>query len=382
MTGATASATVTSDLRGQIQHDFGIHEFIHFCRLLDTEPLITVNTGFGDAYSAADELEYANGSTDTPMGALRAENGDPEPFNVRYWCIGNEMWGRWQLGYMSLRHYVLKHNWVVDKMREVDPDIVPIASGNAGNWSRGLLQDCADHIDLIAEHFYCQERPDVVEHIGQIAENIRSKVKFHKELRQELDSLEGKDIDIAMTEWNYWYGPHVFGELGTRYFHKDGLGIAKGLHEYFRNSDMVFMASYAQTVNVIGCIKTSKTAAAFETTGLVLKLYRNNFGTTPIKVTGDIEPVDFAAAWTDDHKAITIGIVNPTEKEQKIKLDLKGAQLGGTGKLGLIANSDPQAHNDPDQEPQVVIEEKQLSNVTNTLTVPALSASLYTLAVR
>lgn len=367
---------------GVEHNDFGIHEFMHFCRLLKTEPLVTVNTGFGDAYSAAAELEYANGSTKTPMGALRAKNGDKKPFNVRYWCIGNEMWGNWQLGYMSLNHYVRKHNWVVDKMREVDPDIVPIASGNAGPWSRGLLENCSDHIDIIAEHFYCQERDDLVSHIAWIAENIRSKVEFHKKLRQELDALEGKDIRIAMTEWNYWYGPHIFGELGTRYFHKDGLGIAKGLHEYYRNSDIMFMANYAQTVNVIGCIKASKTAAALETTGLVLKLYRNNYGTIPIEVTGDAEPIDIAAAWTDDRKAITIGIVNPTEQEQTIAMDLKGAQLAGTGKLGLIANSDPQAYNDPDEGAKVVIEEKQLSNVTNTLTVPALSASLYTLPVR
>lgn len=367
---------------GVEHNDFGIHEFIHFCRLLKTEPLVTVNTGFGDAYSAAAELEYSNGSTDTLMGALRAENGDPEPFNVRYWCIGNEMWGRWQLGYMSLQHYVRKHNWVVDKMREVDPDIIPIASGNAGNWSEGLLQHCADHIDLIAEHFYCQERPDVVDHIAWVAEQIRSKVEFHKNLREKLDALKGKDIKIAMTEWNHWYGPHYFGELGTRYFQKDGLGIAKGLHEYYRNSDIIFLASYAQTVNVIGCIKTSKTAAAFETTGLVLKLYRRDFGTVPIEVTGDAEPLDVVAAWTPDHKALTVGIVNPTGDEQKVTLDVKGAQLIGSGKLGLIANPDPQAYNDPDEEPKVVIENKLLSDMTNTLTVPALSASLYTLPVR
>jgi alpha-N-arabinofuranosidase len=367
---------------GVEHNDFGLHEFMHFCRLLNAEPLVTVNTGFGDAYSAAAELEYANGSTDTLMGALRAKNGDSEPFNVRFWCIGNEMWGNWQLGYMSLNHYVRKHNWVVDKMREVDPDIICIASGNAGDWSRGLLRNCADHIDLMAEHFYCQERDDLVSHIAWIAENIRSKVAFHKKLREELDSLEGKDIDIAMTEWNYWYGPHIFGELGTRYYHKDGLGIAKGLHEYYRNSDIMFMANYAQTVNVIGCIKASKTAAAFETTGLVLKLYRNNYGTIPIEVAGDTEPVDVAAAWTTDRKAITIGVVNPTQQEQTIVMDLKGAQLAGTGKLGLIANSDPQAYNDPDEGAQVVIVEKQLSNVTKNLTVPALSASLYTLPVR
>ena len=82
------------------------------------------------------------------------------------------------------------------------------------------------------------------------------------------------DIRIALDEWNYWYGPHLYGELGTRYFHKDGLGIAAGLHEMIRNTDLMFMANYAQTVNVIGAIKTTTTGAELETTGLVRKLYR------------------------------------------------------------------------------------------------------------
>ncbi|MBN2180517.1 MAG: hypothetical protein JW715_01285, partial [Sedimentisphaerales bacterium] len=287
-----------------------------------------------------------------------------------------------------------KQNWVVDKMREVDPDIVCIASGNAGDWSRGLLQGCPDHIDAMAEHYYITETlPDVAAHADQVIQRIRSITSFHRNLRRDLDVLKGKDIKIAMTEWNYWnyntgrgrineVDAYIFGELGRRYFMKDALGIAAGLHEYYRQSDIMLLATYAQTVNVIGCVKASKTAAAFETTGLVLKLYRNNYGTIPVEVTDNSEPIDVAAAWTTDRKALTIGIVNPTEQEQKISLDLKGAQLAGTGTLGLIANSDPMAYNDPEEGEKVVIEEKQLSNVTDTLTVPAFSISLYTLSVR
>jgi alpha-N-arabinofuranosidase len=365
---------------GVEHNDFGFNEFIHFCRLVNAEPLVTVNTGFGDAYSAAAQLEYANGPTDTPMGALRAKNGELEPFNVRYWCIGNEMWGDWQLGYMRLEHYVQKHNWVVDKMREVDPDIIPIASGNAGPWSKGLLKNCSNHIDLIAEHFYCfQEKPDLIEHTAQIPDNIKKKVQFHRKLRQTLDTLKGKDIKIAMTEWNYWYGPYLFGELGTRYFHKDALGIAKGLHEYFRNSDIIFLVNYAQTVNVIGCIKTTKTAAAFETTGLALKLYRNHFGTLPVAVTGGAEALDVAAAWTSDRKALTIAVVNPTENEYELAIDLKGTKLTGQGQLWLIANSDPKAFNEPGKKPNVVIEERPVIGISNKLSVPPLSITLYRL---
>jgi alpha-N-arabinofuranosidase len=200
---------------------------------------------------------------------------------VKYWGVGNEMWGTWQLGYMALEHYVLKQNWVVDKMREVDPAIFCISSGNAGPWSTGLLKNCADHMDAIAEHFYCQERPGLFAHVRQIPDNIRSKAEFHRKARKDLPNLKGRDIRIAMTEWNYWYGPHVFGELGTRYFLKDALGIAAGVHEYARQSDLIHSAFYAQTVNVIGAIKVSRRNAAFETTGLVLKLYRHHFGELP-----------------------------------------------------------------------------------------------------
>jgi len=367
---------------GVEHNDFGFHEFIHFCRLLNAEPLVTVNTGFGDAYSAAAQLEYSNGSADTLMGSLRAKNGDPESFNVRYWAIGNEMWGRWQLGYMRLEHYVLKHNWVVDKMREVDPDIIPIASGNAGQWSEGLLKNCSNHIDQIAEHFYCREKPDPIEHAAQIADNIKQKVKFHKELRQKLDSLKGKDIRIAMTEWNYWYGPYIFGELGTRYFHKDALGIAKGLHEYFRNSDIIFLANYAQTVNVIGCIKTTKTEACFATTGLPLMLYRKEFGILPIQVGQTETPLDIAAAWTEDKKALTVGIINPTSDTYQVNMNLKGAELKDKAKAWIITSDDPMAYNEPGEAPKVVIKEAEATDLTQTVSVVPLSISLYKVAVK
>jgi alpha-N-arabinofuranosidase len=207
-------------------------------------------------------------------------------------------------------------------------------------------------------------------------------VEFHQQLREKLDTLKGKDIRIAMTEWNYWYGPHPFGELGTRYFLKDALGIARGLHEYFRHSDMIFLANYAQTVNVIGCIKTTKTAAALETTGLALTLYRNHFGTVPVAVTGDGGPLDVSAAWTADHKALTVGIVNPTQQQRELAMDLKGAQLTGEGVLRLISHSDPMAYNEPGKEPSVAIEEKTVTGLTDKLNVPPLSISLYTLAAK
>jgi alpha-N-arabinofuranosidase len=88
----------------------------------------------------------------------------------------------------------------------------------------------------------------------------------------------GNAGSAALDEWNYWYGPHVFGELGTRYFLRDALGIAAGINEYSRQTDVIAMANYAQTVNVIGAIKTSKTAAVLDSTGEALVMYRRTSG--------------------------------------------------------------------------------------------------------
>jgi alpha-N-arabinofuranosidase len=364
---------------GVEHNDFGMHEFVRFCHWVGAEPWITVNTGFGDAYSAAAQLEYCNGSTDTLWGARRAKDGAGEPFHVKYWGIGNEMWGAWQLGYMALDHYVLKQNWVVDKMREVDPTIFCISSGNAGPWSTGLLKKCAGHMDAIAEHFYCQERPALAAHIRQIPDNIRAKAEFHRKARTDLASLKGRDIRIAMTEWNYWYGPHEFGELGTRYFLKDALGIAAGVHEYARQSDIIHSAFYAQTVNVIGAIKVSRRNAAFETTGLVLKLYRRHFGQWPVasKTEGLI---DAQAAWSSDRKTLTIGVVNPSLQQQEIAFTLTGAKVKEAGKRWQIAGTDPQACNDPDQPPKVVIEE-QPARAGSRLSVAPCSATVFAFEV-
>ncbi|MCA9297717.1 MAG: hypothetical protein KDA28_01545, partial [Phycisphaerales bacterium] len=223
---------------GVEHNDFGMHEFIEFCRLLDTEPLITINMGFEGAFSAEAEMEYAN-ATEGYWAEMRAANGAPEPFDVKTWCIGNEMWGEWQLGFMSPEDYQRKHNWVVKRLRDRFGDFVAIASGDAGPWSEGLLRHSSGFMDLIAEHFYDQVRSDVAEHVRQVPESIRGKVAYHRSTQRSMPHLEGRTIPIAMTEWNYWYGPHLYGELGTVYFLKDALGIAAGIHEYARSSDIV-----------------------------------------------------------------------------------------------------------------------------------------------
>ena len=364
-------------------NDVGMNEFIHLCELIGTEPMIAVNTGFGDAYSAAAEVEYANGSADTPMGKVRAQYGRAKPYSVKWWCVGNEMFGRWQLGYMQLNHYTLKHNWVEEKMRQVDPTIKTIGVGQAGDWSQGMLARCADNMDLISEHFYSkQNTEDVAKHVRQIPDNIKRIADAHRQYRKDIPALKGKDIRIALDEWNYWYGPHVFGELGTRYFLKDALGIAAGLHEYFRNSDIMFMANYAQTVNVIGCIKTTKTHADFDSTGLPLVLYRKQFGTIPVAVDHKAAPLDVSAALTGDKKALTLSVVNPLDHEVKLKFNLKSDKPAGKAQTWTISGKDPMAYNQPGEPRMVDIEQTAPTDIGDTVTVRPLSITLWRMPIQ
>jgi len=367
---------------GVEHNDVGIHEFLRFCGLIGTEPYIALNSGQGHETLAAEEVEYANGAADTPMGKWRAQNGHPAPWKVEFWSIGNEMYGNWQLGHMPLEDYVKKHNRFAQVMRAKDPSIKIVAVGAVGSWSEGMLQGAAAGMDYISEHFYVGSLPGLLSHVNQAPRQVRQIAEAHRKYRRTIPALKDKNILVALDEWNYWYGPHVYGELGTQYFLKDALGIAAGLHEFFRQSDIYVMANYAQTVNVIGAIKTSKTEAVLDTTGLVLELYRNHYGTIPVSLAGTPEPLDVAAAWTEDRKILTVAVVNPTKNEQSLPLSFKGVSLPKSGKLYLITGSDEMACNVPGKEPGVMIREIPNAPFGSRMKLPPISISLYELRIR
>jgi alpha-N-arabinofuranosidase len=317
------------------------------------------------------------------MGRRRAENGHTKPYGVKWWGIGNEMYGDWQLGHMPLAEYVKKHNRVVEAMRAVDRSIVPIAVGAVGDWSKAMLTSSVAHLELLSEHTYWQNKPDVPAHVDQPAAAIRKIADAHRAYRRELPSLKGKDVRLALDEWNYWYGPNEYGELGTRYFLQDGLGAAVALHELFRNSDLFFMANYAQTVNVIGAIKTSKTAAEMETTGLVQQLYRRRFGVTPVDVGAPPRPLDVAAALSEDGRTLTVAAVNPTEEGRALRLQIAGGRaLAGAGQKWVITGPGRWAHNAPGAPRQVDIQGVAVSRDADALELAPLSVTLYELALR
>jgi alpha-N-arabinofuranosidase len=363
---------------GVENNDVGIHEFMHLLDMLHSEPYVALNTGLGTAKQAAQEVEYLNGSADTPMGKLRAANGHPEPFHVRIFAVGNEMFGGWQLGHMPLSEYVKKHDAVADAIWKIDPKAELVAVGAVGEWDQTMLSHCADHMTYLSEHIYVKELRDVPAHAAQLANEIQRVAAAHREYLNDIPTLAAHHIRIAMDEWNYWYGNYLYGEIGPQYHLKDGLGVARGLHEYFRNSDLFYMANYAQTVNVLGAIKTNRTAASMEATGLVLEMYRNHFGTIPIQVESQPDNLDVSAAWVDENKsALTIAVVNCTNQDKAFTI--AGLPLADHARQWIIGGTDPEACNIPGKPPAVVIAEKDFAVTNATLDAPPLSVTLYRL---
>jgi alpha-N-arabinofuranosidase len=367
---------------GVEHNDVGVHEYLDLMRLIGSEAYITVNSGLGDVVMALEELGYVNGAPDSKMGKLRAANGHPEPWGVKFWAIGNEMYGDWQLGHIPLSDYVKKHTQYAVAMKAMDPSIQVVAVGAVGRWSETMLAEASNHMDLISEHFYVGHKAGLLGHVNQMPTEIRRIAEAHRKYRQTIPTLKAKEVPVALDEWNYWYGPHLYGELGTQYFLEDALGVAAGLNEYARQSDIYFMANYAQTVNVIGAIKTSKTAAVLDTTGVILALYRKQFGTIPVAVGGAPEPLDVMACWNDETKGVmTLSIVNPTKVAQTLTLDFGKLKLPKTAKLYLVAGDDPRACNVPGKPPAVMVKEVDAAPLGRMITVPPISVSLYHIGV-
>ena len=370
--------------QGVEPNDVGIHEFMRLCELIKTEPYIAVNAGLGSSDEAMAEVQYTNGDENTPMGKLRLSNGHQQPWKVKFWSIGNEMYGNWQLGHISTDQFVAKNNDFSDRMRSVDPSIKLVSVGDLGDWDKMVLANCSGKMDYISEHFYEQNAAGggLMSHVKQIPDAIMEKAATHREYRKTIPALKGKDIRICMDEWNYWYGPDIYGEIGTRYFFRDAMGIAAGLNEYSKNTDIIYMANYAQTVNVIGCIKTNTTHSVFDATGQVLKLYRHKFGSVPVEIGGETRPLNIGATLTSGGDTLTLSVVNPTWNAVEFPLSISGSKPSSKIEIWRVIAPDDMSTNEPGREESVRITGPEVIRFSHNIKVKPASITLFRIPVK
>jgi alpha-N-arabinofuranosidase len=135
---------------------FGTAEFVEFCRAVGCEPMICVNAGDGTPDGAAAWVEYCNGSGDTPMGRLRAEHGFPEPFGIRYWEVGNELFGRWQVSWSTPGGHVDRYRQFAQAMLGADATVLLLACGypwwEADAWDSAAIADLGPDLRCLTDH--------------------------------------------------------------------------------------------------------------------------------------------------------------------------------------------------------------------------------------
>jgi alpha-N-arabinofuranosidase len=405
-------------------NDIGTDEFMTLCQLLGVAPYITVNAGTGDDWSAAEYVEYCNGDVSTPMGRQRAANGHPEPYHVKFWGIGNEMWGiTYQYGAMKPNQYAYKHNQFAVAMRRVDPTIKLISSGampdtmtgskealslgtnlvppylSAGDWSGMLFSNCFNNFDLMSDHYYNygathlslvegKQVPNdpnepITDWMRRPANHIRLKYEEYQEYERLFPELLTHPKPLNIDEWAYSGGNHPVYP-----------SFAWAFHEMFRHSDIFQMAAYTFATSLLS---RNGTNASLNANGLVFKIYRDHFGAVPVEVTGnspqpkptdppggeqpvvnagsDTFPLDVVAAWTEDHRALAVAVLNPTDVEQPLKLNISGADLSGSGTLWRLASSQSDGQNPS-------LGSSPINTVPNSLTLPSFSINIYELQVK
>jgi alpha-L-arabinofuranosidase len=191
-------------------NDVGTDEFIEWCRLLQTEPYLCVNTGDGTPEEAAAWVEYCNGPTDSRYGALRAEHGHPEPYDVIYWGVGNETYGNWQIGHVDAETYAHECVAFARAMRAVDPRVKLLAVGAMPDrwpdWNEAVARIAGAEIDYVTLHHYARDERDTPaddayrmtvsapERIAELIADSRRAI--------DANAPAGKRIAISFDEWN------------------------------------------------------------------------------------------------------------------------------------------------------------------------------------
>ncbi|HEX3985002.1 MAG TPA: alpha-L-arabinofuranosidase C-terminal domain-containing protein [Acidobacteriaceae bacterium] len=420
-------------------NDVGMDEFMTLCKLIGVEPYITVNAGFGDAHSAGEEVEYINGATSTPMGAMRARNGHPAPYRVRFWDIGNEPYGQWQLGRTDLKYYLLKHNDFAKAMRAADPSITLLASGSMpeeailegvaadwhipldqasicsqADWTCGFLQHDWGNFDGVTEHWYTRagvrwdrERaeqglrihnmeagyvPDqetVLQWVRRPSDRVHLKGEEWQEYEQRFPQMKTKHIFMSNDEYAYTGGPTDL---------KLALAYAMVFNEMLRETDFLRMTAFTMGISTMDF---NQTAATLNTNGLLFKLYGEHLGagSIPVALTGNSPqptptqhivddlpqtsagsptyPLDMFAALSPDRKFLILSVVNATDSEQKFDLNVSGVQLSGNATLWTMTGKDLDAADHVGQPPQVAVKESALSTAPKHLTAAPISVSIF-----
>jgi alpha-N-arabinofuranosidase len=271
-------------------NEVGLDEFAVWLEKVGSELMYAVNLGTRGVQEALDVLEYTNVRGGTELSDRRVANGAPEPYDIRMWCLGNEMDGPWQLGHGTPREYGRLAVKTARAMRQLDPGLELVVCGSSsaqmplfGEWERIVLEETYDEVDFISCHAYYEPIEGDYGSFLASAVNMDRFIESVVATADHVKALRGSDktINISFDEWNVWYhsryaevdritdpqewpvAPRLLEDV---YSVVDAVVFGNLLISLIRHADRVTAASLAQLVNVIAPIMTEPGGPAWRQT--------------------------------------------------------------------------------------------------------------------
>ena len=361
----------------------GVHEFADWCETVGTKMMLAINLGSRGLDEARNFVEYVNGPTGSYWGDLRKKNGRADPFDVKLWCLGNEMDGPWQVGHKTADEYGRLASETAKTLHAFDKSLELVVCGSSNSdmatypeWERTVLEHTYDSVDYISLHMYFGNRAS---HTGNYLALNHKLDSYIGTVASTIDFVKAKkrskrNVTISFDEWNVWYHsnaadrevldgrggwPHAPRLLEDAYNFEDVLQVGCILNTFIRRSDVVRIACIAQLVNVIAPIMTEPNGPAWKQTtyypywfasiygrGTALNLGVDSPG-YDADVADNVPYLDISGVHDKAANILTFFAVNRHPSEAlDLSIDLKG--FGGAGRVidhQVLTHSDLRAVN-------------------------------------
>jgi alpha-N-arabinofuranosidase len=383
---------------------FGTDEFIAWCRAIGAEPYICTNAGSGDAEEMSDWVEYCNGTLGR-WARLRAANGHPEPYNVKYWSIGNENYGSWEIGAKKAAQWAELVAESAKMMLRVDSSIHLLAAAVAEpDWVLPLLREAGRYLSHISIHGYWDALWEKNHPSGYGACMMRTEQPAQAIRKAEsLLNVAGLDgqVAIAFDEWNLrgWHHPPLgdaaFGDVAARdkndinstYTMADAIFSAGFLNTCLRHAGSVQMACMAPVINARGPLFVHPDGLVKRTTFHVLAMYANLLAENVVEAwtTGDrftfegssVPAIDAVATCDASMRRWRLALVNRhAEEHLACRVVLGGQVVEGEFQATVLASDSPDAFNDSERPQRVVPVQRALRFDNGVAMLPPHSVTI------
>jgi alpha-N-arabinofuranosidase len=375
--------------------DFGTGEFIRFARNVGAEPSITVNVeGRGATVEeAAAWVEYSNGPPESAEGRVRAEHGHRDPYRVKYWEIGNEIWGDWVRGHSDAAAYARNVDRYVAAMRAVDPSIQVIAVGdNDMAWNRTVLGMTSQRLDYLAIHHYYGRR-EMEGDVGNLLARPLHYERFYGEIERAFENLPAnRRPKLAVNEWG------LDLPESQEYSMLAALYGARLMNVFERQDGLIAMSAVSDLVNGWpgGIIQASRHGVFVTPIYLVNRLYATRLGAERLssRVEGPtfstskegigVPVLDVTASRSADGREIFITAVNTDlARPLRARVTLRGAAISARARVERVVGNSLTATNGFTTPDAVRITHAAIPAArTFRLDLPEHSVSVVTLTVQ